>query len=91
MDEKTFFNMVQGSIGYEFKNPDLIRQAFTRRSYTEENGGENNEVLEFIGDKALDFAVIKILIARFGKMKNGDPVDGTKFNAWEKEIRRQKV
>ena len=90
MDEKTFFNMVQGSIGYTFKNPDLIRQAFTRRSYTEENGGENNEVLEFIGDKALDFAVIKLLVAKFGSMKNGDPVDGTKFNAWEKEIRHQK-
>ncbi len=90
MDEKTFFNMVQGSIGYTFKNPDLIRQAFTRRSYTEENGGENNEVLEFIGDKALDFAVIKLLVAKFGSMKNGDPVDGTKLSAWEKEARRQK-
>ena len=90
MDEKTLFNMVQGSIGYEFKNPDLIRQAFTRRSYTEENGGENNEVLEFIGDKALDFAVIKLLISKFGSMKNGDPVDGTKLSYWERENRRQR-
>ena len=72
------FKMVQGQIGYTFKNPDLLKQAFTRRSYTEENGGENNEILEFIGDKALDFAVVKLLIGRYGKMKNGDPVDGSK-------------
>lgn len=63
------FHIVERSIGYEFKNPDLIRQAFTRRSYTEENGGENNEVLEFIGDKALDFAVVKLLVSKFGSMK----------------------
>ena len=76
--EELIKNMVQGSIGYTFNNLDLLNQAFTRRSYTEENGGENNEVLEFIGDKALDFAIIKILIAKFGKMKNGNTVEGTK-------------
>ena len=90
MGRELVYNMVQAQIGYQFHNLDLLDQAFTRRSYSEENGGENNEVLEFIGDKALDFAVIKLLIAKYGKMKNGDPVDGTTFNAWEKEIRRQK-
>ena len=60
--------MVQGQIGYEFKNLDLLKQAFVRRSYTEENGGENNEVLEFIGDKALDFAVVKLLAQKFGQL-----------------------
>ena len=30
---------------YRFKNPQLLKQAFTRRSFTEENGGDNNEVL----------------------------------------------
>ena len=75
--------MVQGQIGYNFKNLDLLKQAFTRRSYTEENGGENNEVLEFIGDKALDFAVVQLLIKKFGCMKNGDSVDGTKLSAWQ--------
>ena len=49
---------IQNAIGYHFKNPDLLAQAFTRRSYSQENGGQNNEVLEFIGDKALDLAVI---------------------------------
>ena len=57
---------IQEQIGYRFKNPDLLEQAFTRRSYSEENGGENNEVLEFIGDKALDFAAVRYLSEKFG-------------------------
>ena len=57
---------IQDQIGYNFKNPDLLRQSFVRRSYAKENGGEDNEVLEFIGDKALDVVIVKILIDTFG-------------------------
>lgn len=57
---------IESILGYGFRNVDLLQQAFVRRSYSEENGGQNNEVLEFIGDKALDFAVIKIMMDRFG-------------------------
>ena len=78
MERELGFKMVQAQIGYTFKNIDLLNQAFTRRSYTEENGGENNEVLEFIGDKALDFAVIKILIEKFGAVQSDDPPEGLK-------------
>lgn len=90
MGKDLIYKMVQAQIGYQFNNLDLLNQAFTRRSYSEENGGENNEVLEFIGDKALDFAVIKLLIAKYGKMKSGDPLDGSKISAWEKGSRHQK-
>ncbi len=55
---------IQRQIGYTFNNIDLLEQAYTRRSYTEENGGENNEVLEFIGDKVLDLCVVKLLISQ---------------------------
>lgn len=82
--------VVQGQIGYEFKHLDLLKQAFIRRSYTEENGGENNEVLEFIGDKALDVAVVRLLTQKFGHMANGDPVGGTEFSIWERKLQRQK-
>ena len=41
---------IQQVIGYRFQNWDLLQQAFVRRSYSEENGGENNEVLEMIHD-----------------------------------------
>ena len=57
---------IESTIGYEFKNSDLLQPAFVRRSYSEEKGGQNNEVLEFIGDKALDLAVIRIMMERFG-------------------------
>ncbi len=59
---------IQHTIGYEFNNSDLLQQAFVRRSYSEEHGGQNNEVLEFIGDKALDLAVIRILMDEFGQI-----------------------
>ena len=59
------FGKIEKTIGYEFKNKDLLQQAFVRKSYSEEHGGQNNEVLEFIGDKALDFAVVRIMMERF--------------------------
>ena len=58
--------IIQNRIGYRFYNPDLLQQAFVRRSYAVENGGEDNEVLEFIGDKALDICIVKILVEKFG-------------------------
>lgn len=71
--ERCFFIMsnndlqvIQNRIGYSFKKPDLLQQAFVRRSYAKEKGGEDNEVLEFIGDKALDIIVVKILVETFG-------------------------
>ena len=61
---------VQQKIGYYFHNTDLLLQAFTRSSYSTQYGGENNEVLEFIGDKVLDFYVVKTIADRFGFMKS---------------------
>lgn len=60
--------VIQQRIGYRFENTDLLRQAYVRRSYSEENGGENNEVLEFIGDKVLDLVVVKLLTEKYGFM-----------------------
>lgn len=57
---------IQDQIGYTFKNSDLLQQAFVRRSYAKENGGGDNEVLEFIGDKVLDIVVVSYLTKRYG-------------------------
>ena len=65
MNEKEL-KRIEDIIGYNYNNLDLLQQAFVRRSYSEENGGENNEVLEFIGDKALDIVIVKLLTDRFG-------------------------
>lgn len=61
---------VQKKIDYTFNNIDLLYQAFTRSSYSTQYGSENNEVLEFIGDRVLDFYVVKIIADRFGFTKS---------------------
>ena len=67
MDKKEYFEtVVQNQIGYAFKNQKLLRQAFVRKSYSAENGGENNEVLEFIGDTVLSAAVMRYLTTKYG-------------------------
>lgn len=44
----------------------MLQQAFIRRSYSKEYGGEDNEVLELIGDKVLDLIVVKLLTEKYG-------------------------
>lgn len=63
---------IQNCIDYQFKNPSLLVQAFTRKSYAMENGGADNEVLEFIGDKALDLIVVKYLSDSYGSYAHDD-------------------
>ena len=70
--DRNDISTIQKIIGYEFHNSDLLQQAFIRRSYSKEKGGENNEVLEFIGDKVLDLIVVKILSEEFGSITSGD-------------------
>ena len=67
---KKQLDAMQQKIGYQFKNIDLLCQAFTRSSYSMQYGGENNEVLEFLGDRILDYFVVKILAKRFGFVKS---------------------
>lgn len=72
-------NYVQNHIDYRFKNLDLLQQAFIRRSYSEEHGGGDNEVLEFIGDKALDLMVVKFLSDKYGYFDHEDEEDNNGF------------
>ena len=70
LNENSHLEEVQSKIYYFFNNIDLLLQAFTRSSYSAQFGGENNEVLEFIGDKVLDMYVTKIIADNFGFMKS---------------------
>ena len=72
-EAENWVDFVERQIGYKFVNRDLLVQAFVRKSYSMENGGENNEVLEFIGDKALDLAVVKTLTDKYGHMISDEP------------------
>jgi ribonuclease-3 len=53
---------VEWTIGYHFRYSTLLKQAFTRSSYAKENRGESNEVLEFLGDKILDYVLTRRMI-----------------------------
>lgn len=81
---------IQDQIGYTFKNTDLLQQAFVRRSYSEENGGENNEVLEFIGDKVLDLFVVKLLATQYGSM-TGQSGDWNEFACQKTEAQLTEI
>jgi len=56
------------SIGVEFKNPDLIQEALTHRSYLNENKKykfNHNERLEFLGDAVLELVVTDFLFRNY--------------------------
>ncbi len=64
---------IENKIGYVFKDKSLLRQAFTRTSYCNENKGQDgrtyqsNEVLEFFGDSVLSSAIVSMIIKECSK------------------------
>lgn len=56
------------SLGHEFAEPALLRQALTHRSY----GTPHNERLEFLGDSVLSLAISTRLYRDFPKLPEGD-------------------
>ena len=53
--------IIQERTGYEIRSDKLLEQIFTRSTYSAQQGGENNEVLEFIGDQVLSYFLVKKL------------------------------
>src|SRR5882724_4100147 len=71
MDFKTF----EDNLGVQFNNLDLLRQAFTHRSYLNEHRGEvqgHNERLEFLGDAVLELIATHFLYEKFPTQTEGD-------------------
>ena len=83
MFDQERINDIQNMIRYTFKNQELLEQAFTRRSYSMENGGEDNEVLEFIGDAALNLVAVKILREEFGYFNKRKQQNPNYYYLWE--------
>lgn len=52
---------LEESIGYQFKNKNLLKLAMTHSSYANENSTECNERLEYLGDAVLELAMSKYL------------------------------
>lgn len=63
---------VEKSIGYKFKNKDLLKKALTHTSYAYENNIESNEKLEFLGDSILEFISSKYLYQKYSNLKEGE-------------------
>jgi ribonuclease-3 len=61
--------------GISFHDKALLRQAFTHRSYINENRSstsEHNERLEFLGDAVLELVVTDFLYKKYTEMDEGD-------------------
>ncbi len=69
------FGSFEQRIGHVFRTSSLIEQAFTHRSYLNENrtpGREHNERLEFLGDAVLELVVTDFLYAKYPEKSEGD-------------------
>ena len=68
------FSVFEKRIGLTFKNIALLTQAFTHRSYLNENRAmrmEHNERLEFLGDAILEFVVSEVIYNKFSDQEEG--------------------
>ena len=70
MPDKTKLAQIQKKIGYQLNNVNLLQQAFTRKSFASINKQQNNEVLEFYGDRILDFIVTREFYNKYGSINN---------------------
>lgn len=64
MPDLTVYDKLEKELGVAFKNKDILVQAFTHRSYLNENPGfrlHHNERLEFLGDAVLELVVTEQL------------------------------
>ena len=67
MDFNKNIEQIEKTLGYVFKDKSLLKQAFTRESFCNENNrGKtkfiSNEILEFFGDSVLSTAIVSLLL-----------------------------
>lgn len=63
---------LENSIGYHFKNKNLLKKALTHTSYAYENNLQSNEKLEFLGDSVLEFISSKYIYNKYPNLKEGE-------------------
>jgi ribonuclease-3 len=69
------FEVLEKKLGLRFKNIVLLKQAFTHRSYLNENPSEkleHNERLEFLGDAVIELIVTEYLYKQYPDKAEGD-------------------
>lgn len=66
---------LEEQLNYQFRNPELIREAMSHSSYANEHRAEHlssNERLEFLGDSVLGFVAAEFLFAQHPDLPEGD-------------------
>ena len=69
------FSLLEKKLNLNFKNKDLLIQAFCHRSYLNENPKfylSHNERLEFLGDAVLELVVTEYLYKKYPKKSEGE-------------------
>jgi ribonuclease-3 len=69
------FKKFEEKAGIEFQDKSLLKQAFTHRSYINENKGSklaHNERLEFLGDAVLELVVTDFLFEKYDDKPEGE-------------------
>src|SRR5579864_4465954 len=69
------FSKFEATAGITFKNKALLKQAFTHRSFINENRSvtaEHNERLEFLGDAVLELVVTDYLYGKYPDKPEGE-------------------
>jgi ribonuclease III len=69
------FEAIENKIGVIFNSKEILKQAFTHRSYINENREiklEHNERLEFLGDAVLELVITDFLYKKFPQKNEGD-------------------
>ena len=72
MTERKSLSVLEESIGYKFKNINLLKKALTHTSYAYEHKIESNEKLEFLGDSILEFLSSKFIYQNYPNLKEGE-------------------
>ncbi len=68
------FSILENKLNLNFKKKDLLFQAFTHRSYLNENPDFNlnhNERLEFLGDAVLELVITNYLYLKYSDVSEG--------------------
>jgi ribonuclease-3 len=69
------FSILEKQINVQFSDKNLLKQAFTHRSYINENKHttqDHNERLEFLGDAVLELATTSFLFKKYPKRQEGE-------------------
>ena len=61
-------SLLEKKIGISFKNKELLKRSLTHKSY---NSDDNNEKLEFLGDRVLGLVIAKTLLEIFPNDREG--------------------